>query len=798
MLYNLQYSTNPRYRFGTFFAAALIFTLALLPVLSPAKPAAAAGAGKFIDTITFGKPASELSHHLGAVASGVINGGLGQPARVLLPLHPYQIYGGHLDFTMRCNPTKTNYITVKYWGNDRGEDLGRLILYCNGLQVGYRFMSDYGLISGSENAGTESLTNSKPFPGRFFYVTEPLPLKLTRNRHEIHLEIQAIGYDWMYASNFRSYQHHLTHPSRGIYKAYIGTSPFFAPPPGDVQGAPPATAPVRPAPGPAILRQLKFHVNRALAGNLRSARLDGPQRVDMLARAYNTNWCIAYHNPLVIKRIIRDVDAMARGRGRRHEANESWRLYAPVGRAVSLIYPALKPYLQEPIQVNHGKSQPRAMAWAGLLQKTIAYLTTHERYYTNQAMIVNYNIYSANMGLKLLEPKAAMSSKRALRYLYEAIGLVRWRGNKTAAGWQWPFGHHYYEVTRMGLSRELGYVAIYGETITHFLWQMADATNGNPKIEKQLIKMVKARGYFMAPGEDHNGYRAMRLEGVISWRHNLYPEEVCYGDRTLGGGGMQCASLLGEKSKTLLGYAQQCLADNQYFQSMRPMLYSFGSAPIKQMLEIPGQYAAVKKLPPAHVELPMTPGQPDFAWADPQDGVVVVKHDHTRLYISLYYRALDGINRLARIHYTTPTMDRLVRAYEQVQFSPSGKYFVRPDDIDQVQFHGFIPPGNKIHNAYAGEKLPIPVLPRGYIKTDGHYGPFPRGHYGPYLGRAAFYRLNFGPYLIGMNTSRHHTYMLKPVAGITRAVNLMTGKTVVMHGPMLIKPRETVVLLTRP
>ncbi len=68
MLYNLQYSTNPRYRFGTFFAAALIFTLALLPVLSPAKPAAAAGAGKFIDTITFGKPASELSHHLGAVA----------------------------------------------------------------------------------------------------------------------------------------------------------------------------------------------------------------------------------------------------------------------------------------------------------------------------------------------------------------------------------------------------------------------------------------------------------------------------------------------------------------------------------------------------------------------------------------------------------------------------------------------------------------------------------------------------------------------------------------------------------
>ncbi len=798
------YRNTAHARFGASLAvrliSAAIFTLLSVGVGytdAASSTNRAAAHGTLIDAITFGKPTSEAAHHLAAFASGVINGGMGQSSRELLPLHPYQIYGGHLNFTMKCNPKKTNYITVKYWGNDRGENLGRLLLYCDGLQVGYRFMSDYGLISGAEDAGSESLTNSRPFPGRFFYVTEPLPRKLTRGKREVHLEIQAIGYDWMYASNFRQYQHHLTHPSRGIYKAYIGTNPFFVPPAGDVQGTPPAPAPVRPAPGPAILKQLKFQVNKALAANLRNRNPDGPQRVDMLARAYNTNWCVAYHNPEVIKRIIRDVDAMAQGRGNRREANVTWRLYAPVGRAVSLIYPALKAYMNVPIRLKNQKAEPRAAAWAGLLQKTIAYLTTHERYYTNQAMIVNYNIYCANMGLQLLAPKSAMPEKQARWYLYEAIGLVRWRGNKTATGWQWPFGHHYYEVTQQGLSRELGYVASYGETITHFLWQIADATHGNAKIENQLIKMLKARGYFMAPGVDHNGYRAMRLEGVIGWRHNLYPEEVCYGDRTLGGTGMQCAALLGDTSKTLLGYAQQCLADNQYFQSIRPMLYSFGSAPIKQMLEIPGQYAAVKKLPPTHIELPMTPGQPDFAWADPQDGVVVVKHNHTRLYISLYYRAYDGINRLARIHYTTPTMDRLVRAYEQVQFTPSGKYFVRPDDIDQVQFPGFIPLGNKIHNAYAGEKLPIPVLPKGYVMTDGHYGPFPRGRYGPYLGRAAFYRLHYGPYLIGMNTSRHHTYMLKPATGVSRAVNLMNGKTLTLKDPMAIRPRETVILLIR-
>ncbi|MGC8553007.1 MAG: hypothetical protein ACP5O7_09105, partial [Phycisphaerae bacterium] len=347
--------------------------------------------------------------------------------------------------------------------------------------------------------------------------------------------------------------------------------PFSRPRPATFRASPPPP-PIRPAPGPHILRQLKFHVNNVLKSILASKSLDGPQRVVILAHAYLVNWCIAYHNPAILKRIIRDVDAMAAGKGQENEANTSWRLYGPVGRAVALLYLELKTSPDKPLILADGKTLPRRQAWAALLTKTVAYLTTHERYYTNRAMIVANNIYTANQGLELFQPASAMRDKQARWYLYEAIGLVPWRGNKLAGkdNWQWPFGHHYYEVTPQGLSRELGYVASYGETINHLIRQMYRYTHQDPRIMAQMQKMLIARGYFMAPGVDHSGYRAMRLEGVISRRHNLYPEEVCYGDRTINAYALECAALPGEHNAQVIGFAQQCLRDNQLFPSAAP------------------------------------------------------------------------------------------------------------------------------------------------------------------------------------------------------------------------------------
>ena len=80
-------------------------------------------------------------------------------------------------------------------------------------------------------------------------------------------------------------------------------------------------------------------------------------------------------------------------------------------------------------------------------------------------------------------------------------------------------------------------------------------------------------------------------------------------------------------------------------------------------------YEAMLTLPPDECRLPMEDGQPDFAWADEQGATVAVKHGGARLYVSLNWRRgfKDGkrdpehvqANNIARVHYTTPTVDRI-------------------------------------------------------------------------------------------------------------------------------------------
>ena len=55
------------------------------------------------DTLTFGDAASEHGHGLAAEQSRTVTGGLGEPARVLLPRAPASWEGGSVSFTMRVD-----------------------------------------------------------------------------------------------------------------------------------------------------------------------------------------------------------------------------------------------------------------------------------------------------------------------------------------------------------------------------------------------------------------------------------------------------------------------------------------------------------------------------------------------------------------------------------------------------------------------------------------------------------------------------------------------------------------------
>jgi hypothetical protein len=302
--------------------------------------------------------------------------------------------------------------------------------------------------------------------------------------------------------------------------------------------------------------------------------------------------------------------------------------------------------------------------------------------------------------------------------------------------------------------------------------------------------MARARAFFRRPMLDAEGNRAMRIEAMIGWRDGgHYPGDVAYGERTSWDG-----SALYSVSATLdaesIGYAQQMFADNQFFALVKERMKEGGLRVTAGLLGVPDQYELLKAQPPSAHRLPMTPGQPDFVFTDEEDGVVALKRGDEMLYVSLYWRARNAVNFLARVHYITPRVDRIAVVREETEFEPSGLTYKRPDWINFGFGNGGPRYPVELHSAHAGEQLPIAKLPEGTR--------FRPGDESVYAGKGSFYTLLYGDYLIGMNLSGDKTFGLKPPAGIAEAKELVSGKTIKLEAPIQVAPRSTVVLLWRP
>ena len=180
----------------------------------------------------------------------------------------------------------------------------------------------------------------------------------------------------------------------------------------------------------------------------------------------------------------------------------------------------------------------------------------------------------------------------------------------------------------------------------------------------------------------------------------------------------------------------------------------------------------------------MTPGQPDFVFTDEQDGVVALKHGEEILYASLYWRAAEGINRLARVHSVSPQFERIAVVAEDAQFEESGQTWARPDWTTYFFGNGgFKYPGH-LHSAEAGEKLPIPKLAVG-VKD------FKVGAGSPYRGRADLYQLRYGPYFIAMNMSESQA---KNFTASAAGKSLIRGNAVAVGAVVKLAPQTSEVL----
>jgi hypothetical protein len=404
-------------------------------------------------------------------------------------------------------------------------------------------------------------------------------------------------------------------------------------------------------------------------------------------------------------------------------------------------------------------------------------------------MIVDLYTYAANRGIAAIDPTNALPEQRMRELLYQAVGISPWLGNENDNGWDKSMGDNYYQLTQKGLTRELGFVGYYGEVLD-WARMIYDVTRSKPnqpgdeKIKAQLEKITHARAVFRYPMVDGNGYRAMRAETIVGWRDSHYPGDVVYAERNSWDGSSTYAPAASLDSRTV-GYVQQMFADNQFYKSVEDKMKEGGFRVTSALLYIPDDYDTIKAQPNSTHRLPMAPGQPDFVFADEEDGVVAFKRGTDIFYASLYWRARFAINFLARIHYITPNFDRIAVVRQETQYQPSNSVYTRPDWID----FGFAGGGHKypgnLHSAHTGEKLPIAKVP---------VGNFHPGDENSYAGKGEFYALRYGPYLIGMNCDKNTTYNLSIPSNVHSAQELVSRKTIQLGTSLEVKPFSTVVL----
>ena len=208
-----------------------------------------------LDSIRFGDRSSERSHGFAGPQTRVVEtGDPAETARELLPLEPVSWQGGNMRFKMRVDPRRPNYVTVKLRGDDVNENM--LILYVDGRQVGFRHFGDVDILDhGSASAAV---------PGRFYYVTVPIPMSVTYRKSRVEFEIAATGGIVADGADFEHYQKEMRTPSRRIYDFYVHDDGFFEPPAGERQGRPPEPVPPESGSGDE-LEAFKAAVNHRLA-----------------------------------------------------------------------------------------------------------------------------------------------------------------------------------------------------------------------------------------------------------------------------------------------------------------------------------------------------------------------------------------------------------------------------------------------------------------------------------------------------------------------------------------------------
>lgn len=803
-----------RYRLATGGVACVVFTLALVGCgggrtidsavgLDPSAGSVGSGGtssatvvdAQTLDTLMLGNSASEAAHSLvtgfsepqatvdplptnpaTGGASDAVTGQFGLTARRLLPRAPNaDYYGGQMSFVVAVEPEKLNYFTLKTWGGDKSPPW--LVLDVEGKEVGWR------------HGGTDELIFQQTtgwYPGGFAYRTVRLPYHLTRGKTSVKITLRSLGEMWYYTNNtYDQRQRRMSAPTVPMYAVYTHTGAQL-----DVsaerQGVA-ATGSARPAEnGDSFVAGWKNRVNNKINIALAAAAASlTPFQLQLLAQSYAVNWSTGYQNPAVLSQVRSGMDAMTRAFAAApntyigSQGNGSWGGWlGEAGEAVRLLKTPLAADFDATVDFGGSiGSTTRRAAWATALRAGVDSGRMSRQSVTNQAFWGAWRTYIGNRALLEIQPAMALKESEARRYLYEAAGINPWLGNDQAGGGDTPvrgtapLGPNWYMVTSDGTSKEDCLVGgDYGE-LGGIVMRWAVDT-GDKQLKAQAIKMLRARAALHYPGPDTSGQRGFVVADAIGCRNTQQVNEhVAY----LGRAEVEdlLVASLGpqEVGRDLVGYAQQAMADGNFLSRMGPD-DSYAS------IRVPEFYERFKALAATGVKLPMTDGEPDFAWADRENMAIAAKAGNERFWAVLNWKNAQGLNRLARVFVTTPqNVFTAEVGIDDIQYTPAGRTIVAGGAVD-----AFNPPLDNPRNA--NDSVVYPAAKRADLAIE------PASNRD--VGRADAYTLRYGRWLVALNAHPTRNYQVKTPVGFTSAMDLASGRT--FSGTVTIGPRSHVVL----
>ncbi len=738
-------------------------------------------ASEIIDEINFGNYFSESIQHSSIfVNTDTGTNALGDSYRRMLNYSPMRDYGGKMTFTLKCDPVEQNYLTLKLWGSDYSiwsHGYGTLFMYLflDNKQLGYRQHVDWRPI--------DMLEVEPTFPGRFYYTTYILPLSSTEGKTQIQLSLENWGLFYPYGSTWDDCQREQDQPGRGVYRAYIHTGAFLTPPSSEQQGTKPAMGPVHPAGVKSILQTyIDDADNYAQAILIITSREKLPIEIYHLSKAYKSDWCKYFQDQVVVDQVVEAIDYYTRYQNSTGNLGYfGWEGHGRLAEALLEMYDVMDSQGILNTLIDHDDDPEtdaisRRQAYADFFKDGRDWLMENRRTFTNQVLYVNFSACASDKALRQLDPSMAWSESYALQVAKEAVGLLPFgywnNGMDRNLGyyfWSVYFSDDwdYYVVTSKGLSRELGYVAYYGDIGIMFA-KFANLT-GNTEIKQQGEKFMKARSYFHFYDNDAEGYRAMRVEAAIGTRSNTQTGRVSYAEHSEGESPFYTAAVLQDEVSTR--FAQEFINHNRPYSDIQ---YSRNVDKIGRVNE----YIIVSGLPESDYRLPMSEGEPDFAWADEEAAVVAAKVGDIRFYAQLFF-VTPTINNIARVHYTTSKVDRVANVKIDSIYNPTGITMTRDDNPAHPDKRRTPPPASLgLHSYHAGESLPVAEGPLG--------------------GLASFYRLEYGDFLIGMNCSDSESYSLDVPEGYPVMVyDLISKQMIDLSSDPVIEPKSTVVLYKR-